>query len=131
MTEYITFENWLETQVLDVNAISPEAKKAFQHNYETLKHHGELPEKTAAADKGKYDLDKFKNPDGSLNIDYALQVARQSAEKHQESKQPDKEVPEDLKKLKTEDFKNKNGTIDISFALNVAAKAAAQSRGGK
>lgn len=128
MTEYIEFEDWLKYQVLDPKTLSSEAKKAFRMNYDKLKTEGNLPSKTSSDKKSKYDLAKFKNPDGSLNIDYALEVAKQSLEESKNNKEQ-KDVPEDLSKLKTKDFVNKNGKIDINFALKVAAKSASQCKG--
>lgn len=124
MVEYVEFEDWLKDKVLNPQTLLPEAKKAFQENYEKLKKEGNLPLKNS---KEKYDLDKFKNPDGSLNIDYALDVARQSLAQHKNNSE-EKNIPEDLSKLKPKDFTNKNGKIDINFTLKVAAKSASSHR---
>lgn len=124
MVDYIEFEDWLKEEVLDPRTLHPEAKKAFQENYDKLKKEGNLPQKKP---KGKYDLDKFKNPDGSINIDYALEAAKQSLNEHKNNNEK-KNIPEDLSKLKPKNFTDTNGKIDINFALKVAAQAASQYR---
>lgn len=124
MVEYIEFEDWLKEKVLDPEALLPESLKAFQENYEKLKKEGNLPQKNS---KDKYDLDKFKNPDGSLNIDYALDAARQSLNEHKNNHKETK-IPEDLSKLEPKDFTDTKGKIDINFALKVAAQASSQYR---
>lgn len=75
MIEYVKFEDWLKEQVIDAEYLLPEAKKAFRENYEKLKAEGNLPKAKQAEKDTKYELEKFQNPDGSLNIDYALETA--------------------------------------------------------
>lgn len=124
MVEYIEFEDWLRGKILDPGTLLPEARKAFQENYEKLKSEGNLPKKNP---KEKYDLNKFKNPDGSLNIDYALDIARQSLNEHKNNDEKHN-IPEDLSKLKPKDFVDAHGKIDINFALKVASQAASRCR---
>ena len=112
MIEYVKFEDWLKEQVIDAEYLLPEAKKAFREK------------------DTKYELEKFQNPDGSLNIDYALETARQSLAEHREKQEggKNKRIPQDLSKLTPKDFSKKDGKIDIDFALKVAMQTAAQSK---
>ncbi len=130
MIKYVKFEDWLKEQVIDAEYLLPEAKKAFRENYEKLKAEGNLPKAKQAEKDTKYELEKFQNPDGSLNIDYALETARQSLAEHREKQEggKNKRIPQDLSKLTPKDFSKKDGKIDIDFALKVAMQAAAQSK---
>lgn len=115
MTEYVKFEDWLKEQVIDAEYLLPEALKAFRENYEKLKAEGNLPKAKQVEKDTKYELEKFQNPDGSLNIDYALETARQSLAEHREKQEggKNKRIPQNLSKLTPKDFTKKDGKIDI------------------
>lgn len=101
MIEYVKFEDWLKEQVIDAEYLLPEAKKAFRENYEKLKAEGNLPKAKQAEKDTKYELEKFQNPDGSLNIDYALETARQSLAEHREKQEGRKKQKDSPRSFQT------------------------------
>ncbi len=117
MTEYVKFEDWLKEQVIDAEYLLPEALKAFRENYEKLKAEGNLPKAKQVEKDTKYELEKFQNPDGSLNIDYALETARQSLAEHREKQEggKNKRIPQNLSKLTPKTSPKKTAKLTLTL----------------